>query len=261
MYDDSHVYDISFVDSDEHPALVITMHNAYLKEVLARLEVLVDRNTDRIQKYLGEEVSFVSEETNLFGETLFGFEGCGRIVLDDTLAAFHLPYTQHTIGACALTLQFLTHVLSVPMGDTAVKTNRKQHVSIHTVCDPERHFHAHSAGGYVSSIIVTGLCEYADGETVSVPKEVMKAMHTAWKALTPSDMHRWVSECRGCITSDGRFMLQCLGNACDLSIYPDQMYTDGNVSVAFACHNVDSAMQQLTLLAGFASLCEYVLGK
>ncbi len=50
----------------------------------------------------------------------------------------------------------------------------------------------------------------------------------------------------------------CPGDACDVSIYPDQIYGDalGTKSVRFACHNLDSAAQQITLIAGIAKLCE-----
>lgn len=52
-------------------------------------------------------------------------------------------------------------------------------------------------------------------------------------------------------------MLGCFGNACDIDIYPD--HTCGEMDepyVRFSCHNLDTAAQQMTLLAGLAKLCE-----
>lgn len=70
-------------------------------------------------------------------------------------------------------------------------------------------------------------------------------------------------ECRATIAPDGRFNLKCPGNACEVSIYPDRLYGDnmGTRSVQFSCHNLDGAVQQITLLVGIAKLCELARNK
>lgn len=47
-------------------------------------------------------------------------------------------------------------------------------------------------------------------------------------------------------------MLNCPGNAC--GIHPVIHWEEGENGYKFSCHNVDTPMQQLTLLAGLATL-------
>jgi len=79
-------------------------------------------------------------------------------------------------------------------------------------------------------------------------------MRQAWVAVVPQDLREWASKCGAWITVDGRFMFECLGDACDVAIYPDSLEGEEG-SVEFGCHNLDQARQQVTLLAGLAKLC------
>jgi len=56
--------------------------------------------------------------------------------------------------------------------------------------------------------------------------------------------------------SNGRFTINCPGDACGL--YPSEWYDFKDEGFKFSCHNVDSPAQQLTLLVGFAVLCDKV---
>lgn len=53
------------------------------------------------------------------------------------------------------------------------------------------------------------------------------------------------------ILQKGRLIMDCPGDAC--GVYPNEWVEEDN-GYKFACHNVDSPMQQLTLLAGLAAL-------
>ena len=126
--------------------------------------------------------------------------------------------------------------------------------------------YGHAVGGHLSSTLVEWLREYAKDkasgsgihQAAPLPDEVLLAMQTAWKAVTdperheygePPYTHGWVRQC-------GAFSLVCFGDACDLSIYPDETQHGVHESVQFGCHNLDSSEQQLTLVAGLAKLCE-----
>ena len=51
---------------------------------------------------------------------------------------------------------------------------------------------------------------------------------------------------------NGRLIMNCPGDAC--GIHPENWYEENDKGYEFNCHNVDSPMQQITLLAGLAAL-------
>jgi hypothetical protein len=84
---------------------------------------------------------------------------------------------------------------------------------------------------------------------------VVTAMRHAWRATARESWQEYVDECKGRIFQRGAFILDCFGNACDVGVYPSEFRTD-ETSHTISCHNLDTAEQQLTFLAGLAKLCE-----
>ncbi|HUQ30429.1 MAG TPA: hypothetical protein VM103_02820, partial [Candidatus Paceibacterota bacterium] len=89
-----------------------------------------------------------------------------------------------------------------------------------------------------------------------LPVEIETAMQLTWRTIASKELKRYRTDCRASIREDGRFLLGCYGNACDVAIYPDgdDGATADYVLSEYACHNLDFAAQQLTLFTGIAAL-------
>ncbi len=90
-------------------------------------------------------------------------------------------------------------------------------------------------------------------------KEATTAMIVAYNYIVGAHMKEDDSGFRTWAEKNGGFYIQCPGNACN--IYPSRVRADfqslaaGNYEgYEWECHNVDSPLQQLTLLAGLAAL-------
>ena len=156
-----------------------------------------------------------------------------------------------------LTIHVLAEALSYAI-DGEEHSNRIQQADIDSRCVRGEGY-GHALGGYVSSRVMSWLREQGklSSETALAPPEIALAMRQAFKAVTLRKFHKLAKSCEAVITTDGRFMLSCIGNACDLSIYPDNMTHEiDEFGVRVSCHNLDSPDQQITLLAGFVKLCE-----
>jgi hypothetical protein len=263
VYHQTRLYDLSFVSQKGRrttkPQIVFTFERKHLGDCLIHIERLV-RATDEV-KYCGRSVSFRTPVPDLFGNTEFGYERCGLVTTSEEEISFCIELSETNLHNATLTINILTHALLVYETGNARKSNRLQQVDLETSCT--HGMHGHSVGGYISGEMREWLRKrWHKGDSnnwmkwVSVPKDVITAMRQAWTAVSPKDQHKWVSHCSGSIAEDGRFILNCMGNACDLAIYPDNLRIDEYHSVRFSCHNLDSARQQLTLLAGLAKLCE-----
>jgi hypothetical protein len=127
----------------------------------------------------------------------------------------------------------------------------------------ERGIHGHAVGGWLSVEIMGWLRHYAAANTqvnnvAGMHPEVIRAMQAAWHAMSTPNLKRFTGprDIYGWIQTSGAFSLNCFGNACDLSVYPDQVHEGDDGPTEFSCHNLDSADQQLTLLAGLAKIYE-----
>jgi hypothetical protein len=115
----------------------------------------------------------------------------------------------------------------------------------------------HPLGGEISEKMRAWICAYATehekntmwGMISPLPRGVKAAMREVWRTLSPSGLKKYANAASGSLRSDGRFILGCSGDACDVAIYPGY----GN---QFDCHNLDTAQQQITLFAGLVKLIE-----
>lgn len=86
----------------------------------------------------------------------------------------------------------------------------------------------------------------------TVLAEPTEAVRIAWRTMMneSDDFNSYTLEVN--LRDEGRFHISCPGDACE--IFPDPMRIDEERGYEFTCHNLDSPIQQLTLLAGLASL-------
>lgn len=222
-------------------------------------------------EYLAEPGPFLfPDQPNLFGleegMPRCGFQNCAYLTESDSGRDYHLPLERHMRKELALTLNALlvAHnqgMLSEHQAERA--TNLTQLVSLDTVCGVSG-FYAHGAHGHVFPSMRRWLYDYAQRTTAEpsslscnrpLPDSVHDAVWQAWLALSDeSDFREFEKEtCSGVVSSEGRFLLHCPGNACDLAMYPDHDYGPDSSS-GLGCHNLDAAEQQLALIAGLAAL-------
>lgn len=263
MYHQARLYDLSFISSKKRSStksqLVFTFERKYLSECISRLETITGRSDT--EKYCGQETHFRMPVPDLFGNIEFGYGGCGLVAELENEVSFCVELCEAHLHNATMTIHVLTQTFLGQFEGEPEHSNRSQQVDLETGC---AHMpHGHSVGGYVSGEVREWLRrQWHKGPTdnwahwAPMPQEVLAAMRQTWIAVSPKDLKRWAKDCGGSITEDGRFILNCFGNACDLAIYPDNACIDEYSSVRFSCHNLDAARQQLTLLAGLAKLCE-----
>lgn len=264
----TYTYDLAFRTAKEakqkQPEIVFIIEEQYLELVYDRLAVLNSRFMNLAHTYFDGKVdTFISPKTDLFGG--FGYGDCGYVTKNGDEAQLHIPLRSgHRMLEATYTIHILAMVLAVPF-DEERQSNRDQQVSLETRADRySRAGWGHMLAGYVGPSLIRWLQRYGSDHrdgidsfwSAPLPEEVLQAMQITWRAITEGSYKRYADEIRGRISHEGRFLMTCFGNACDISIYPDQWIHDDCEHVRFACHNLDNPDQQLTLLAGLAKLCE-----
>lgn len=264
MYNTSQLYELSFVSPRRRPRtkprIIFTIKAEYLEEINRRLYILVDNWRLHADNYCSLDVMFTYPVPDLFGRTEFGYGRCGFVNIGDGEARFEVELSGgEQLHCCTLSIKLLLMALAVPLDKRP--SNQMQQVDVEMRCDYDPIGYGHAVGGYVSSRMIAWLRKQGrqseNGHNIPLPEETVKAMRQAWTAVCSDERKEWARECGGYIAPDGRFILGCFGNTCDIAIYPD--HTCGEMTdsfVRFSCHNLDSADQQITLIAGLAKLCE-----
>ena len=88
--------------------------------------------------------------------------------------------------------------------------------------------------------------------------EMIEAMIKTWQKMFPTkkvDKYDRYSFRASVDYENGWLNVSCPGDACGLNPANSCGGEDGR-GYEFSCHNVDSPMQQLTLIAGLAALCD-----
>jgi len=248
-------YELSFVGPDKalatKPKLVFAFADSKLQETVGRLKALAGKVGDSVDEYCGQSSAFELPERR----GRIGYGGCGRVSVSDGIARIEIALAGGSYRfLCTSTIHLLGTVLWVPFSSPA-PSNREQEINFSTICNNHSVVgHGHGVDGYVSG----HLWSWIRGQAGSgIPEEVVRAMRQAWRATAPGFAKKYSHHCSAVAHEDGRFLLKCFGNACDLGVYPDAIWEGmGEKPVHFSCHNLDSAEQQLTLLAGLAKLCE-----
>ena len=270
MFDDRHRYDLAFVPpkklSGAGPEIVFIIDKGHLLELVERLSRTTKRMGSYADQYFNNyPVDFTLPKVDLFQNTEFGYGRCAYYTEHDNEVWLRVSLGRGLrVSCCSLTVNVIAQSLGVPFAKKG-PGNRNHQVDIQTCAD---NFgsggYGHAIGGWVSASVANWLGRYAqshikyhnlDGSPLSalMPEIVTKSMRTAWCSLTDKEDHHWAKDCYVDIRPTGHLTLGCFGDACDLSVYPDQTIDD---YIDLGCHNLDNANQQLTLLAGLAKICE-----
>lgn len=271
--DHGFTYDLGFESPKRRPRtepeIVFSISKQNLDEAIDRLHKLSAQFFGYANSYLGADVAaFSLPVPDLFGNKEFGYRNCSYWTVEEGRVHFRLPlrpapWTQY----CTLTVFLLTRAFDVPFNDE-VKSNRKQMLSLTTIAETRNAGWGHAVGGWLSQDVMRWLKDYAKAyiqkhginrNMVPMHPLVINAEKAAAHAMIQSheDAFKASSSCvYGFVRDNGAFALNCFGDACDLGVYPDQWLDETCPAVQFGCHNLDTAEQQLTLLAGLAKICQ-----
>lgn len=267
----SHQYDLIFQSfkngSKTSSEIIFIINSIHLPEIRERIKIVTKRSTQYENKYFGNKVTFFSPPNpDIFGNIEFGYGNCGHCTHKyGHNIWFHIELDTNSRALyCAQTISLLLHILSIPFEhQTSTQT---QQLELRTRADSS-HIYGHAVGGSLSESVIIWLRDYANKELergsdtginsmyVDMFPSVINAMKAACCSLFGSN-NNWTERCGGHISSQGAFELSCLGDACDLSVYPDSIERGHDKYVDLECHNLDTAQQQLVLLAGLIELCE-----
>lgn len=145
-------------------------------------------------------------------------------------------------------LQIFLNALAFPVYED-VPTELKQAFTITSCC--EIGLHGHSVGGYASPSFIRYLEFIAsDSKTSMCSDEAIKAMEVVYSKLFGKlkNYNRFTA----CVTT-GQLVMSCPGNACEIHTEYRRNFGDGR-GEDIVCHNLDSAVQQITLLSGLAAI-------
>lgn len=265
----AHQYDLSFVtyaNPQTQPELVFSIDEAHLPETKERLVIITKRRDEHFVRYLGRHYKpFIPFQRELF-ETTFGYGSCGYMTNTDGQVQLRVRLGSGVATWYATaTISLLNIALCAPF-KIVISSNRQQLFMLETETQHGASGCGHAVGGFLFRPIMEWLREYARSNTESeypdssakLPPQVTRAMDAAWYSVTRynptfADME---SMTNGWIQRSGSFRLIIWGNATDLSVYPDNVRNDRQKLTEFGCNNLDTAEQQLVLLAGFATLCQ-----
>lgn len=121
--------------------------------------------------------------------------------------------------------------------------------------------HGGSIGGRFSPHFISKLKSYGDGAHFDVASEAMiKVYRHMWKSRRPNkkDYDYDKSRTKAWQNLPGNLLLDVPGDACGIHPSPHVYEIRNEEGIEFTCHNVDSPLQQLTLLTGLAAMCDMV---
>ncbi len=250
MHFSENKYCLLFVDAsaeqNTHAQIVFTVS----KDLFNTLPDTIINKIGSSEHYFGESVDFHLPYPDLFGNAEFGYRKCAYVTHLNEESLIHIDIRHEYRHEIARTIHVLSRILY------------NNEVSCPLIIDTytERCQWGHPLTGTISKNIFEWLrfkaLESKHGLETSVPEDVIHTMEYVWKTLGSTDEHGFGMNCSGWICPDGRFILTCPGNACDIAIYPDMDYGNHLDRIGFNCHNLDTATQQITLLAGLIKLCQ-----
>ncbi len=191
------------------------------------------------------------EQYTLFGlDRTFGFNACGTVQDHDGYSDYTFALIPSRVESIALSINFLLAECEFQRSESST-----QLLAVNTLCERKDSW-GHMMSGSVHPRFRRWLAAQAGTEKREAHiHAVERALRSAYGSMNPVNAELMRDMCHAGITDSGRFILQCPGNACDVAIYPDQdhglEYEDWT---PFGCHNLDAAVQQLTLLCGLAEL-------
>jgi hypothetical protein len=266
---DQHIYNLGSVASNEagNPEIFFEISVVHFAEFLSRVRTKVSSLDEHALLYFGKKVpKFVIPSAEEISG-LFGYGGCAIYSANESHVKLTIPMKSNkSLAKYTMTLHVIVSCLFVKF-ETFAGSNERQQSSIYLLTNPSGGY-AHGVEGYISEQTVVWIQEYAKAGTntqQTLPPEVVEVMQAVFKKVCIKEVRKYASDAGGWIRKSGALTLRCFGDSCDLSVYPDafgwQQQEDKPAEmpmgfVAFGCHNLDVGWQQLTLVAGFAKLCE-----
>lgn len=184
--------------------------------------------------YLREDVEWKHAQGEL------GYGGCGKLKEEWGRMRTTFAIERYTLNRSLLSLSYLLQNLNY------FRDARDAFYTVENACGSYLSVH-----GRVSQDFRDKLARLPENSEA----KVLGAMRAAHRASAPQNLVDYDDDCRVHFYRDEkRFVLCCIGNACDVAIYPDQDHGRGRTD--FSCHNVDASFQQATLLAGVCTLGE-----
>lgn len=202
---------------------------------------------------LRERLRQLGEEESLFTK-------CGRYHEENETGNYRFALSARYREASAEVIGVLVRMLQAPLFEKYQREESADSLQLFSVLMAPKWLSGYVFPTWRHWLTRTGQAADAKREksrySGALPAEVTTAMRQTWQAIAVREWKRYRTECSARIRDDGRFMLGCFGNACDIAIYPDNddgAETDEAYS-EYSCHNLDCSTQQLTLLAGLAAL-------
>lgn len=259
-------YGLSFRNpkkKNQPPELVFALRDTDLERVEDLLRTSRIIEAVDVPEYLKEFPSESWNEPMLAldrAKKPFGLGSCAYVVSNDDVSEIRFPFTAANLRRTSMTIHVVLIALSVRSSevDEGRLSNRMQLCEIQTRCSTAWPY-GHAVSGYIFPSFRKWLVGLTEERREEVCVKAAAAIQATWYALHGKghDGRKMSRDfgIRASISEDGRFYLKCPGDACDLSIYPDGMWSDDpQHSCDFSCHNLDSAPQQLSLLSGLAVL-------
>jgi hypothetical protein len=157
-------------------------------------------------------------------------------------------YNWHLAYAVSASLNVFFSISRYPERETSAPFS--QLMLLDTITDTD--MHGGSLGGEFSIPLTQWLASIYKDANTPVP-EISQAMKIAYKhmfnGLRSFEKYDFNASVR---TNRGGLVSNCPGNAC--GIHPEDWNMDKKRGYKFSCHNVDTPVQQITLLAGLAAL-------
>ncbi len=195
------------------------------------------REQEEVAAYLGANATWFNTAS------LIGFGGCGAVKTTEGTVQVTFRVSYESIKHTLLSISFLLGQLN------GYQDRRKNLLTIENGCGQR-----HPLFGSVSAEFRQKL-KYVSEEN---QRTIVRNMRKVFVTAAPTTLRQYAPDCSVSIDAEKeRFLLRCFGDACDMGIYPDSGATPGTCA-SLSCHNLDSAFQQATLLAGLASLASCV---
>lgn len=207
--------------------------------------VIFEARIPRVKKQLNEacrECNGTKQDRNLEGEKCLYCEGTGRESVMDWKPAYAIS-ASFTVFFELASLRYCKK--------SKTSCTFPQLIIVETITEKKQH--GGSLYGTYSIPLTRFLSSFRpDSEMV----EMTEAMVEAWKKMFgETDEYDKYSFWAKVAYKNGWLNVSCPGDACGL--HPgDSSGPEPGRGYKFSCHNVDSPMQQMSLLAGLAALCD-----
>jgi len=160
----------------------------------------------------------------------------------------------HEVYAISASFTVFSHLAYCPDWGTGSPSSRistrSQLLTVQTIT--VQSMHGGSLYGMFSIPLVRWLSRLPENTHLKKVEDAMKAAHNRMLGWRSYNRHEFRVRLQN---EKGGLQMDCPGNACGL--HPSDMFHSGfKEGYDFSCHNVDTPMQQLTLIAGLAALCD-----